>query len=237
MAMPSTGTFDYVVVVPNNPQDESVPWSVALREPIESTGDRFHDSRLLGHAPIMQISDAGITPGPPRFKSSLGYPRVMRSKITLTATEKKFATVNSAYFYIDKDLTSALRAGDVMSMTRTMSAGLGISVIRDNQLIVALGAATSVPLGTNVLAQVPRDLIDEAEALFKQRDPEFNFRELPIEICIGGQSYISYGGSTEIDGYEVRVEHGPDWGISGEDECISICLKGACPVVAANLSA
>jgi hypothetical protein len=56
--------------------------------------------------------------------------------------------------------------------------------------VVAVGAATAVPLGNNVTARTPHDLLAEAEAIFRRRDSSFEFREIPIELMLLGSDRI-----------------------------------------------
>jgi hypothetical protein len=48
--------------------------------------------------------------------------------------------------------------------------------------MVAVGAVTVVPLGPNVAARIPADLIERAASVFRERDPEFHFAEWPVEL-------------------------------------------------------
>jgi hypothetical protein len=122
-------------------------------------------------------------------------------------------------------------------MERTGCGGLGLSIIRNGQLIVGVGALAGMPLGNDVRVRLPGDLIAHAEAVFKQRDPEFQLPELPVEVSVGDQRYVRFRGWIQFEGYEVFVEHGFFRGIPGRDECLAISLKGGCSVTAANASA
>ena len=243
--MPPCGTFDYIAVVPDNFPNHSTVWNVRLCNPIKLTGDKLSDYRLVGHSPIIEVSDGGIIPDPPLFKDGIGYPKVLRSKITLTATERELAQVSSTYFYVDKNLINAFQPGDVIHIVRTLSAELGLSVIRDGQLVVAVGAVTSIPLGNNITAQLPLELIAKAEAeveaVFRSSDRSFRFRfhKLPIEFCFRDKKRILFQDDEEVEGYKIHVARPAP---SREDfqrpsECVAICLKGACQIMAANLSA
>jgi hypothetical protein len=68
-------------------------------------------------------------------------------RVTLTATEKH-AIASSFWFNVDRELIAMLRGSDVLHISRTHRAGLGLSVLRDGQLIAAAGAVMHVPLGT-----------------------------------------------------------------------------------------
>jgi len=230
--IPPCGTFDYVAIVPD-PEDRPGPWPVRLRAPVELSGDSLADSRLVGIAPRLQITDAGVSFG----RTGLMRPKVLRTQFALIASERDRATVSAASFHVDKALISALRPRDVLNMTRTYCGGLGMSVIRDGELVVAVGAVTAVPLGNNVEAQIPSDLVDKAEAVFKKRDPDFELTELPVEVRVGDQGRVLYVGTRQLEQYQVWVAHGFYPGIPGVDECLALSLIGKCSVSAANASA
>ena len=181
---------------------------------------------------MLRTTDAGVTPdaGPRR-------PWVLRSCLTLTAAVRRHATVAAASFHVDKALTSSFRTGDVVHLARTECGGLGLSVIRGGDLVVAVGAITAVPLGRWVVARIPMDLVAAAEAIFRQRDPGFDFPERPLEISVDRSLVVIYRGRRTIGPFEVFVEHGFLHGIPGTDVCAAIYRKGSCPDEAANASA
>jgi hypothetical protein len=237
MAIPVRGTFRYVAVVPDNFPDNSAPWVAALREVVERTGNELLDARLVGYSPRVEISDAGITPDSLLRPGQRARPRVLRSQIRLAAAERKGATASAVSFHVDGSLISALRPRDELHMSRTSCGGLGLSIVRNGQLIAGVGALTAVPLGNDVRVSVPEDLITDAEAVFRRRDPQFQFPELPIELSIGGCRHVVFRGWIHLEGYEVFMEHGFYRGIPGRNECLAISLNGACSVTAANASA
>ena len=49
--MPMTGTFEYSVIVPVDPDENSFPWPVQTLKPIERSGDDLNDARLVGISP------------------------------------------------------------------------------------------------------------------------------------------------------------------------------------------
>ena len=81
------------------------------------------------------------------------------------------------------------------------------------------------------------DLIERANAIFRERAPRFEFNELPLEITVNGSGLILYGGRPTLAGYCIFVIHGYLLGMPGTDESAALCLKGACPDNAANQSA
>jgi hypothetical protein len=148
MVMPLCGTFDYVAIVPEPPNTGSCSWEVRLREPMKHKGDDQSDSRLVGWSPRLQIVDAGL----PSETEMAGWnrrvpPKVLRSQVTLTASESVSATVSSVSFYVDKGLISALRPCDVLHLVRTCDAGLGVSVIRGHRHSAGSECRSANPFG------------------------------------------------------------------------------------------
>ena len=232
MVMPYCGTFDYVAIVPDRSADGCFECLAQVREEIISSGDDLRDSRLVGVAPVFRITDAGVTPNPGPLR-----PRVMRSCITLTAPARRQATVAQASFHLDRAVTSSFRPGDVIHLARTGCGGLGLSAIRGGELVVAVGAVTAVPLGCEIEARIPRDLLVAAETIFRQRAPDFEFAELPIEFSVNGFHSVLYGGRPELGDFAVFVAHGFLQGVPGTAECAAISRRGLCPDDAANASA
>ena len=71
--------------------------------------------------------------------------------IVLKATDKADATVSEASFQLDSALLSVLRPGDLVQLKRTLSLGVGVSVIRQGRPLFAVGAVTGMQLGGIVL--------------------------------------------------------------------------------------
>ncbi len=212
------GTFDYVVTVPVG--TSSSPWHTTTRDPVTLKGDSLLDDRLVGLTPKLSIADAGSTPNP-GYTKGVWRPYVLRSCIVLEAANRSRATARSVSFHIDRHLTSALKPGDLLYMSRTPGGGVGLSVVRDDELLYAVGAVTAVPLAT-IEARIPLDLIDLAEAPLRERDPEFEFPEIPLEISGGKERHLLLQGRCRIGRYEISVIHGLHKATSGGDECASI---------------
>jgi hypothetical protein len=121
-------------------------------------------------------------------------------------------------------------------MSRTRCGGLGLSAIRDGQLIFAVGAVTSVPLGNGFEAAIPFDMVEKAEALFQGRDAEFEFHELPVELMSGQDCSITCRGRFKLRDCEVWVRHGFLRGMPGINESVSIAKLGSCSSCVANSS-
>ena len=230
--MPPCSTFDYVATAPSNPFSSS--WDLGLHKPVLHIGNEVADKRLVGYAPKLQITDLGLRPNTPDWQ---GQPSVMLVKITLTADRREFATAASFSFYLDRAVIGALRPGDRVHLARSEGGGVGVSAIRDRQLIFAVGAVGTIPLGDYVKASVPHELMLKAEAVIRKQDPDFEFPEYPLGIQIGREMRIKYKGSMEMKGYQIFVWHGLQCFEDGYQECAAVSLKGSCSAAAANASA
>ena len=186
----------------------------------------------MGWQPLLHINDAGMTPNP-----NVSKPAVLRSEPRLVATDKKYASQETASYFFDKALVSCFQPGDVFHMVQTYCGGLGASAIRQGKLIFAVGQVTAVPLGSGISASIPSDLFEEAQEVIRRRDSEFGFPELPLELCIGDERRIIYQGYVQMAGYHARVENCFRTSDGGPAECASISLDEACDWVAASATA
>jgi hypothetical protein len=229
MVIPPEGTFEYVAEVPDH---AGVTFSCDASSRLLGNEGHGSRSRLVGPTPRLHVEDAGPTPNPgPRS------PATQRSRLRLTASERRNATVAETSFILDQGVISALRPRDLLHMVRTGCGGIGVSAIRSDQLIFAVGAITQVPLGSDFEARIPSDLVCEAEDIFRRRDRRFEFAEYPVEIRASNAAHIMYRGRIELVCFNVWVLHGRYYGVPGTEECLSVARKGACPVVDVNSSA
>jgi len=231
MVMPASGTFAYSTTVPAGAHD-AFPWEMKSLESFRCSGSPLADKRLVGWSPQLYVREAGLPP-----KTGPSVPSVERSEIRLVATEKKYASLETASYFVDRILLRALRPGDVFHLARTGCGGVGASAIREGKLVFAVGAVGAVPLGPEVSVKTPYDLLKKAEGILRERDPQFEFPQQPVEICIGGRSKILFRGHLEMGGYHVWVEHGFLSNMPGTEECVSITLDGSCNWVAGSASA
>lgn len=231
MVMPLSGTFAHSTTVPVDSQN-AFPWEMKSLEPFAHSGDPLVDKRLVGWSPLLYVREAGLPPNP-----MPSVPSVERSEIRLVATDKKYASCETASYFVDRVLLRVLRPGDVFHIARTCCGGVGVSAIREGKLVFAVGAVGAVPLGSEISVKIPHELLTKAEEILRERDPEFAFPHHPIEICIGDRPKILYRGHLQMGGYHVWVEHGFLPGMPGTEESVSITLDEACDWVAGSASA
>ena len=219
MVMHISGTFDYTFIVADGSGSGSRRMEGTLREPPQGEW-----KRLIGHAPLLVTEE---------YHKEAWQ---LYSRLTLTPQDRE-ATVRSFSFSVDRELTAMLRAGDALHISRTPCAGLGLSILRGGQLVAAAGAVSAVPLGPVISVRHPAELVRQAEAIFRQRDPEYHMRDFPAEIRVGSVTRIIHAGRPTIQEYEILVRHGFLWGMPGTDESISIERRRVCPDTAAHNTA
>jgi len=225
--IPQSDTFDYTAVVPANGTQKPSSWPVQRSSALEC---------LLGPAPTIKIVDAGLPKGSTKSTAS-GFvlPRVLRSQIVLTATDSS-SDATAAAFHVDREFTAPLQPGDTIRMVRNHLGALAIAILREDLLVAAAGAVTSIALG-NVVARIPRQLIEAALDVFRPRDPDFAFREWPIEVEVGASRAVLFSGRRDLGEYCVFVEHGLFAGDSAASECLSISRADLASDIAAIASA
>jgi hypothetical protein len=217
MVLSREGTFAYVFDVPDR-------WDGRMQGTVcESI--KAGARRLVGHTPFFQATEYQREPWQ------------LYARITLTAADKGEALVSRVSFSVERGLVRVLRPGDLLHVSRTTCGGIGLSIVRDDRLIAAAGAITDVPLGADVCASYPADLIDQAEAILRTRDPKYRLRDRPIELSIAGETRILHSGRPRMGAYDVLVRHGFLEGLPGVDVCASIERRGVCPDTAAHTSA
>ena len=218
MTISIEGTFDYAF-------DISADLRTARTKGRQSERARAAGKRLVGHAPILSAEDYQREPWQ------------LRTRLTLTASDRGNALVREASFSVDRELVNMLRPGDELYLARTACGGLGLSVLRKGLLIAAAGSIVDVPLGSDVTARIPLDLIRSAEQSLRSRDPQYELSDYPVELTIAGETRILHRGRPRMGPYDVLVEHGFLPGMPGDDMRASIERRGVCPDTAAHTTA
>jgi hypothetical protein len=227
MVIPHSDAFDYTAVVPQNGKTRVSGW------PAQHNGA---SECLVGQAPTIRILDAGLATGAANSTASgTTLPRVPRSQIAFTATDRS-SPATTASFYVDRELTAAMQPGDTIRVVRNHLGALAIAILRGDALVAAAGAVTSAALG-NVKARIPRQLVEAALDVFRLHDPDFAFREWPVEVEVGSFRAMLFTGRRDLGEYCVFVEHGMFTGDSAASECLSISRTGLVGDIAAIASA
>jgi hypothetical protein len=103
--------FDYFAVIPGGSEEYASPWPLRL---IDETGSTAGTAPRFGLEPTLTICDAA-----PPTNASPERPWVLRSRFTVNGGEQ------SGTFHVDRSLTSALRAGDVIHIAQPSGAVSG----------------------------------------------------------------------------------------------------------------
>lgn len=228
MAISISGTFDYVVEVP----DAAPPWPARLRKPVISNGDGPASHRLVGHEPFLDIADAGLASTPQGIEPSALARDAHRSRLTLVARDTRRASSARASFHVDRDLGASLRPRDRLHLVRAGDGGLGISVLRDGKLIAAAGAVTEVPLDNDFEANIVSNMKPRAGS---RRRPDQ--QKLAVEVKAAGAVHILAKGELQIGPFMVFMFDGPRVSRSGGSESVSITRIGLCDDAAARSTA
>jgi hypothetical protein len=183
-----SGTFEYEAEFTSDTFGE---WHAVLRGRARK-GTK--DKRLVGLSPDVKFGN---------------------DRLVLVASERSNSSVRSASFAVGDAIPVAAQPGDKLHVVRTGRGGIGLSLLREDRLVVATGAVTAVPLGTNItVIQGPHGLYGFEELRGKEW----------IELQLGSEKLVlRERGVTTIGDYEVYFEHGWEFGYPGIDECASIC--------------
>jgi|GEM_PF-5027090 len=156
MAMPPCGTFRYLGTVPAAPADRAFgqwhlddessgrpgtrldvhPWwrFWSRPDPLDSGNDRLLNNRLLGLHPTLRVNGG---------------------RFVLEPTDRHRAVLASAELRLDPRLSDCFQAGDLLTLVRTRSADIAVTLTRLGRLVFAVGAVAGVPLGSDMVARDP----------------------------------------------------------------------------------
>jgi hypothetical protein len=234
MVMPACGTFHYAGLVPDTKAAlESGQWTLedqsgAARlkglSPPRAWGfwkrdsrrddifDRLRENRLVGLEPTLRISECHLV---------------------LETASRHRAQLCSASLEIDPSLIESLQGGDVLTLLRTDTADIGISLLRRGQLVVAVGAVTATPLGHDVGVRGGR-VVNHATA----GPGQSLLSDAWVEVSVSDQTLrLREGEATIIGNYKCSVIRCHQEGTPGTYESLAISLEGLCAHEAAVHSA
>jgi len=156
--------------------------------------------------------------------------RFWRDRVVLVASDKPNSTVRNVSFAIGDAVPLSARPGDRLYLVRTGAGGIGLSLLRQERLVLATGAVTAVPLGRDF------HTIRRPGNKDSWKSP---LLDTWLEFRIGKEQVIlRERETTEIGGYNIYVEHGWKDGVPGTDECVSVsALDGPSMMIAAMRSA
>ena len=174
--------------------------------------DSLRDNRLVGIQPSLKISGG---------------------QLVLTAAARHRAQIRSALLDLDPSLLERLQGGDRLTIVRTGTADIGVSLLRVDELVWAVGAATVVPLGEAIGVQGGPTVEPSTRASHPW--PRI---DTWVEVSYSGQtSRLRGGNETTMGGYRIAVLRCFEDGLPGTYESVAISRSGMCPHDAAVRSA
>ena len=186
----------------------------------EFTSDSFRESDIVVYGTLMKRMDVKRLVGPNPMI------RFWNDRLVLAASEESNASVRNTSFRIGNAVPLAAAPGDRLYVVRTGSGGIGLSLLRDKQLVLAVGAVTAVPLGNNM-------------QVIKNRKGNYPFVDLKdtwLEFQVGNEQLKLRDRSvTDIGNYQIYVEACWENGIPGVDECVSVSVANNPSVNLASL--
>jgi hypothetical protein len=156
--------------------------------------------------------------------------RFWNDRLVLVASEKLHSRLRNASFWIGDSVPLAACPGDRLHLIRTGCGGIGLSLLREKRLILAIGAVRAVPLGANIDVIVGPERQDIFDAHRVETWLEFKIESKTL--------ILRNRGLTTIGDYQIYIERRWEDGIPGTDECVSMCAANSAEVnVAAIRSA
>src|SRR5678815_1067536 len=141
--------------------------------------------------------------------------RFWRDRLVLVAAEKARSSLRNASFPIGDAVPLAAHAGDRLYVVRTGAGGIGLSLVRDKMLVLAIGAVTAVPLGMNIKVFKRPESRGSMFSRLTDRWLEIHVEDEPANLRHRTVSMVK--------DYEIYIEHCWADGIPGIDECVSMC--------------
>ena len=199
MAMPPSGTFHYQGFVP-------VEWAggeatFEMHDPTGaeqgSSSDPLYSNRLVGFRP--QIAFVG-------------------EELVLTASSRYRASCMTVSIPFHPKLVAEIRPKDCITIDRSATADIGLSLVREERLIYALGAVTRVWVGRGISFRHA-----DAEGLaIKPRSLKFE-SAYTLRVTINGADAIFRKGDDRVLGeYRVTALSCFRPGIPGDFECLAM---------------
>ena len=152
--------------------------------------------------------------------------RFWNERIVIVAADHHKSSVRNISFSFGNAVSVSALPGDRLYLVRTGAGGIGLSVLREQKLVLAVGAVTAVPLGKDV--QVNR----RPRSRKPFEDPIIN----PwLEVGVGEGIRLREREVTEIGGYHFYIERSWEDGVPGIDECISVVVAGDSAMILAAM--
>jgi hypothetical protein len=142
--------------------------------------------------------------------------RLWEDRLVIFTPEERRASVRHASFPVGDAVSLAARAGDRLYVARGGTGDIGLSLLRGQRLVLAVGAVSEVPLGEGVQAAHGTDGSWEKPS----RNTWMEFSVGAARVALRGREFAEAGG------YHFYVERCWAFGIPGEMECAAAWAGG-----------
>ncbi|HXT63255.1 MAG TPA: hypothetical protein VN696_09485 [Pyrinomonadaceae bacterium] len=128
------------------------------------------------------------------------------------------ASSRNTSFFIGDAAQQVARPDDQLYVSRTGAGGIGMSVLRQQELVLAIGAIARLPLGKG---------IEVRGGPAGSHDPERVSKETWLEFRAGEEQLILHDREVgTFANYDIYVERCWECGTPGVDECVAMSLSG-----------
>jgi len=234
MVMPLCGTFHYAGLASGTKiEQQTGGWKLTdqsgarrleeaispfswkfLRRDVTRDDDRdpLRDNRLVGLEPILRISGR---------------------RLIIEARSRQQSQLRSASLDLAEALIDTMRGGDLLTLVRTGTADIGLSLLRRGELVFALGAVTVVPLGDNVRVRG-----GPALDLSEVRSGRWPREDTWVDVSVGAETLrLRRGEDATIGIHRFSVLQTFQEGMPGKYECLAVTSHVGCSHEAAACSA
>jgi hypothetical protein len=151
--------------------------------------------------------------------------RFWNDRLVVIASQKDNSSARNVSFPIGDAVKQIAQPGDQLYLVRTGSGGIGLSLVRQENLILATGAVSRVPLGADIQTIPATDIDPLNFAIYR-----------PLELSVKGERLtLRPREILETGGYHIYVERCWEYGIPGTDECVSLCFTDDVAIKAAAM--
>jgi hypothetical protein len=140
MAIPPTGAFEYEAEFTK----EGFRESDIILHGADRTGCK--EPRLVGHKPMFRFWNGRLI-------------------LAASDSDRRNSSVRMISFPFGGAVSLAARTGDNLYIVRTTTGDIGLSLLRGEKLILAIGAITRVPLGNSGVEPSAHDELHEGDAV------------------------------------------------------------------------
>jgi hypothetical protein len=167
--------------------------------------------------------DESLASQPLRYNRLVGFNPTLRftgDSAVIKASARDHTQCESFRFGLLRHIPGLLEAGDNIFISRTFCAWLGFSIVRNQRLVVGLGAVCSVPLGDVAVHHSPKVRKWTSSDVPERHDDHF------LKFTFGGvhARRVHDGETIKAHGYSIYVRNTFLQCIPGDDECALIVL-------------